>query len=323
MPSISTAASSDRRPRGGMVHVRAHTRDSGKVQVDAYDRKASPSSATTAPEPSPARADDGPTQGSLPSAQMVEEELPKALRIEAVQQAEPGPIRRIVMDAQARATLNMAALGIVSPIAQRLYWHYLDCSGTDIWFSRDEARSLRPVAEAEKAVERAFVRTTLSGATKDGKVARFLRSIPEGTTVSLPLSEAISIAGIVTPVFDHNVRTRLGRTAIREGLRAPGDYLIVGQTSVTGGLTDGTARREGGKILLQGTVRFGLNDQFDFRQDQPGGWEGVMLERYAIARPFTMRAQWDRKLVSLIRVGRDRAGNLVFEPEQITWIDIE
>jgi hypothetical protein len=75
-----------------MVHVRAHTRDGGKVQVEAYDRKASPSSATTAPKPSAASADDGPTQGSQPSAQMVEEELPKALRIEAVQQAEPGPI---------------------------------------------------------------------------------------------------------------------------------------------------------------------------------------------------------------------------------------
>ena len=46
----------------------------------------------------------------MPDAKELEE-LPKALTIEAVQQAEPGAIRRVVLDAQTRATAFMALLG--------------------------------------------------------------------------------------------------------------------------------------------------------------------------------------------------------------------
>lgn len=260
-------------------------------------------------------------RGRLPDAKELEE-LPKALTIEAVRQAEPGAIRRVVLDAQTRATAFMALLGTNS-LAQKLYWHYLDGSGADIWFTRDEVRRLRPLAEAEKQVERAFAATTLSGKTEDGKVASFLGSLTSGEAVVLPRPREIPIAGTNLPVFDHNVGTRYGLTAAQDALSSPGAYLAVGQTSVTGGVIGGTARRHGSAIHLEATVRFGLNDPFNFRQGQPGGWEGVMLERYAGARSFDMRAQWDRKLVATIEIGRDRNGKAVFTPKQVTWRDVD
>jgi hypothetical protein len=262
-----------------------------------------------------------PARGHLPSGKEMEE-LPKALTVEVVQRAEPGAIRRAVLDAQTRATAFMALLGN-DTLAQKLYWHFLDGSGTEIWFTRDEVRRLRPLAEAERAIERDFAGRTLSGITEDGKIAEFFSSLPEGQTINLPLLRATSIAGDELAVFDFNDGTRYGLTAIGDAVYTPGDYLAVGQTYIRGGLTGGTARREGGTIHVQGTVRFGLSDPFDFHQGQPGGWEGVMLERYAGARSFDMRARWDRKLVATIKVGNKQAGELPFIPRQVTWADID
>lgn len=311
---------------GGVVRVHAHARDGGKVQVGAYERSAPPSSGTaqaadqSEPRSGEAANEVGPPQGRLPDAKELEE-LPKALTIEAVRQAEPGAIRRVVLDARTRATAFMALLGTAS-LAQKLYWHYLNGSGAEIWFTREEARRLRPLAEAEKAVERGFIETTLRGETKDGAVADFLKALPDGRSVPLPmLRSGIPIAGKTYDVFDFNQGTRYGRTAVGDAVRAFGDYLAVGQTSVTGGLIRGIVRREGDTIFLEGITRFGLNDRFDFRQGQPGGWENVMLERYAGARSFDMRAQWDRKLVATIEMSRDRSNRLSYTPREVTWTD--
>ena len=54
-------------------------------------------------------------------------------------------------------------------------------------------------------------------------------------------------------------------TAVTDAVRIPGDYLAVGQTYIRGGLIGGTAHREASSVHLQGTVRFGLNDPFNFR----------------------------------------------------------
>jgi hypothetical protein len=43
-------------------------------------------------------------------------------------------------------------------------------------------------------------------------------------------------------------------------------------------------------------------------QGQPGGWESVMLERYAGVRSFSMCARWDRKLVATVKVGSNQTG---------------
>ena len=131
----TTVVAADRRSSAEPVQVSAHTREGGKVQVDAYTRGAPRSGPREGAKPTaagtgtpaagaPAAASGSgeavvPQPGRLPTPEELEE-LPKALTVEAARQAEPGTIRRVVLDAQVRATAFMALLG-KDTLAQKLY----------------------------------------------------------------------------------------------------------------------------------------------------------------------------------------------------------
>ena len=104
-------------------------------------------------------------------------------------------------------------------------------------------------------------------------------------------------------------------------MRAPADYLTIGKTSAKAALVSGKVRRKGDTILIEATARFALDDTYDFSPVQPGGWEGVNLERYAGAKPFQMRATWDKRLHATVHV-KEEGSKRALKTTEITWTDL-
>jgi hypothetical protein len=300
----------------GTVHVHAHTREGGKVAVDAHDRRAPPRGfgGTRQAQARPS-AEDRPDRPAAPARAGLPPESVLARNPKAL--ASPLGLRVPgVLQAQAQAAAQLLGLGR-SPAA-RLYWHYLDGSGEDVWLTRDEARAFLPVREAEKEAEGHFAARTFRGETDDGEAGRFLRRLREGETADLPQLRSTRLVGEDISGFDHNSGGRPGSTPVGDAIRAPGDYAAIGRTSVKGVLTRGTARREGDRIFIKGQIEFGLDDTYDFHAGQPGAAPAPILERHGLAHTFQIRSRWHRKVEATLPIV-----NGTFGAPEVRWQDVD
>ena len=192
-----TDTGSTRRRADTLVTVREHGRAGGKVHVDAYTRSA-PGGGGRRPRALPAALTEGKVAArrALPGDDVFDRK-PRALDPSRATEQKPG-LRNLVREAQARASENLTVLRRVSPTGAKLYHHYLDGSGEDIWFTREQARQLLPVREAERKIKD----MTLQGATGNNRVNNFLLGLRDGADVYLPMFSTARLAGNGMKVFD-------------------------------------------------------------------------------------------------------------------------
>ena len=81
---------------------------------------------------------------------------------------------------------------------------------------------------------------------------------------------------------------------------------------------DFTAKRQGDRITIEGTVRQIWNEPYDFEQGQPGAVEGHTLERHRKAKPYRSFAQWEQPVRAVVRIRNGRLHDVEF----VKWGEI-
>lgn len=194
--------------------------------------------------------------------------------------------------------------------------HFLEGSGKDQTFTRDQARAREHIREAEaknrKRFEDGFLEDRITN-RKDQKnpnmfeYRNHLLQMKDGDTIKLPegpndISEPRDHYDANNRSWDHLMNGRLD------------DMLAYGSESFTSNATDGfTAKREGDIITITGTVTHNWDDNYDFH----GGSSSLLPEAardHGSAREYRNSATWQQDLTATLRI---EGGKL--KPESFIW----
>ena len=175
----------------------------------------------------------------------------------------------------------------------------------EIRFSRDEARSFKPIAETEQRIEEHYERDTFQGITKRNPEPKKLLTMKDGQTITFK-DPMVSIFNDEGPI-----RTYLDPSVDRNAINAFGQSNI--QTS-----GNFTATRQGNRIYIHGDVTFNWNDKFDFEEGKPGAGAGHTLERHGKAAPFQFGSAWRKQVQGSVEIKNGKLGDPKF-----TWRDLD
>jgi hypothetical protein len=261
----SRAPSTSKTPRGGsMVSVTAHSREGGRVEVDAHTRSAPQRARTAAAE------DRAASNESRSNLDLALDEIERQYR-------------RTVEEWRAQG-LTMAA---------RHLEHFLDGGGKSIFYGADEARRFGPVqkaeADAQEQLEHA-VRYHLENTLKPGSRARRNGRL----NIELIARESYRPGEFPPGRYGYIAHgTSLARGFVTGDLDQD---LAIGKTAVEVRFL-GSWRRQGSRFLIDGEAVLGWKDRYDFDDRAPGGAGANSLKDYRGAKVFEFGgATWRQRV---------------------------
>ncbi|HBM12347.1 MAG TPA: hypothetical protein DD390_06595, partial [Rhodospirillaceae bacterium] len=183
--------------------------------------------------------------------------------------------------------------------------HFLDGTGTDRVYSRDEARDRPFIREAEKKNQERFVDSFArdkSVTLKDGSKVKYnykqqLLNVKDGETRQILPEGAKDKSGIA----DHweAERSTLGQLLTGN----PDEALAFGTNQFRSDINDGfTASREGDTITVTGVVNHNWKDRYDF--DGESSPDPIMnrLRDSGRAAEFDSSASWAQKMTVKLKI---------------------
>lgn len=177
--------------------------------------------------------------------------------------------------------------------------HYLAGSGEPRRLPREEIIKLKPLRDAEeKNIER-FANATFRGRTEHNNEVRKLARLQEGESYKFSDSwdRSVRFDDFLWNVAfgDRDFAFALGRAT----LTSEGDF---------------NATRNGDAIIITGTVRHSVSDEYDFHPWQPGADGALALQKHRGAKPFWFEGMWRQPVRAIVPVENGRLGRPV-----VTW----
>ncbi|NKB21318.1 MAG: hypothetical protein GKS01_12560 [Alphaproteobacteria bacterium] len=182
--------------------------------------------------------------------------------------------------------------------------HFLSGKGTPKTFTREQARTYKPIANGEKVNRGQFKRTFVGDTQKKTAPARKLKKLEDGETLHFPgnWDADHKIADFIDDVVGRNRNFALGFG--RTKFTSNGDFI---------------AKRTGDRIEISGTVTHKWSDDYDFHEGQPGSDHAKSLIELGDAKEFSIAAEWKQKVTATVRVKEN--GELEFENDN--WTDVK
>ena len=194
--------------------------------------------------------------------------------------------------------------------------HFLEGSGKDQTFTRDQARAREHIREAEaknrKRFEDGFLTDRLGDKDRRNDIyeyGSYLKNLKDGDIVKLPQGPAKKgdpkdVFDVDRSSWDHLKNLKID------------DALAYGSEKIASKAYDGfTAKREGDTITIEGTVTHEWGDDYDFH----GGSSSLLPETardHGSAREYRNSAIWQQDLKATFKI---KEGKL--EPEAFVWTD--
>lgn len=195
--------------------------------------------------------------------------------------------------------------------AEKHLKHYLEGSGKDIIYSREEMREVPQFREAEKINKSRFEKS-FTGEQKQTpgegkkKYVEKIKNMKDGGKEKLEIDEWDSKYTDISQIL-------LGDT---EFALAFGDTHLNSKGSFE-------AKRKGNLVYIYGTVTHRLDDPYDFEKHQPGGYDALVLEDSGLATRFKMKAEWKQNVAGTVSIEDDKYGNSRVTNPRFDWTDVD
>jgi hypothetical protein len=182
--------------------------------------------------------------------------------------------------------------------------HFLSGDGTTKNFTREEARTYRPIRKGEIENRKRFGEQSFLGKTRNAKLNKKIKSIKDGETIQFPENWVIDhgpkefrkdLEG-----RDRNFALGFGRTK----LKSKGKF---------------SATRNGNRVEITGVVNHNWSDSYDFHRPQAGSFDAKILTDAKIGKEFDMGSKWQQRVSATVRVKEN--GEL--ELEGTKWEDVD
>ena len=174
---------------------------------------------------------------------------------------------------------------------------FLDGTAGIVHISREDARALKPVGDAER-INRGRIERSFTDTSQDyGKALKKIQHGPPLTLKKDHWDRKLTIPGLIL-----RGETDLALATGRNNVKSEGSY---------------TAWRTGDVIRIEGEVTHTWDDTYDFHKWQPYADGARALQKHRGAKPFDIRSGWKQRLTGTVILDNGR-----LTAPRFKWTDV-